>query len=92
MSEGHYASADIQARLRGLEEERARLHETWVKRGELFRQSYDLQLFLRDAEQRDGWMGSQEVFLSNEELGVGHMSSHMTGGHSQCAIGLPGQC
>ena len=86
MSDGHYASADIQARLRGLEEERARLHETWVKRGELFRQSYDLQLFLRDAEQRDGWMGSQEA---NEELGVGHMSSHMTGGHSQC---VPGQC
>ena len=27
-------------------------------------------MFLRDAEQRDGWIGSQEAFLANEDLGV----------------------
>ena len=27
-------------------------------------------MFLRDAEQRDTWIGAQETFLLNEDLGV----------------------
>ena len=70
ISEGHYASSDIESRLRGLEEEHEKLHETWKKRQSLFNQCHELQVFLRDAEQRDGWIGTQEAFLANEDLGV----------------------
>ena len=70
ISEEHYASTDIESRLRGLEEEHGKLHDTWKKRQGLFSQCYELQVFLRDAEQRDGWLGTQEAFLANEDLGV----------------------
>ena len=68
--DGHYATSEIQSRLQGMEDEHARLQETWAKRQELFSQCYELQVFLRDAEQRDAWIGTQEAFLSNEDLGV----------------------
>lgn len=70
ISEGHYASGEIQTRLTGLAEEHTRLLETWKKRQDLFSQSHTFQLFLRDAEQRDTWISTQEAFLSNEDLGV----------------------
>lgn len=70
ISEEHYASTEIESRLRGLEEEHTKLHDTWKKRQNLFSQCYELQVFLRDAEQRDGWIGTQEAFLANEDLGV----------------------
>ena len=75
MSEGHYATSEIQSRLQGLQDEHNKLHETWTKREELFNQCHELQLFLRDAEQRDAWIGTQEAFLSNEDLGVSLFSS-----------------
>lgn len=68
--EGHYATSEIQSRLQGLQDEHTKLRETWKKRQELFSQCYELQVFLRDAEQRDAWIGTQEAFLSNEDLGV----------------------
>ena len=68
--EGHYASSEIESRLRGLSEERERLHSVWGARQEEFVQCHKLQLFLRDAEQREGWLTTQEGFLANEDLGV----------------------
>ena len=70
MAAGHYAASEIQSRLVSLAEEHARLMETWRKRQELFLQSHSFQLFLRDAEQRDAWITTQEAFLSNEDVGV----------------------
>ena len=70
ISEEHYASAEIESRLRSLEEEHSKLHDTWRKRQSLFSQCHELQVFLRDAEQRDAWIGTQEAFLANEDLGV----------------------
>ena len=49
-----------------------RLHKTWRQRQDLFSQCYDLQVFLRDAEQRDTWISTQEAFLANEDLGVSY--------------------
>ena len=66
----HYAASEIQSRLLGLAEEHARLLETWRKRQELFLQSHSFQVFLRDAEQRETWITTQEAFLSNEDAGV----------------------
>ena len=34
-----------------------------------------MQLFLRDAEQIDGTTGSQEAYLSNDDLGVSAVAS-----------------
>ncbi|CAI8040975.1 Spectrin alpha chain, non-erythrocytic 1 [Geodia barretti] len=65
----HYAASEIQSRLVGLAEEHARLLETWRKRQELFLQSHSFQVFLRDAEQRETWITTQEAFLSNEDAG-----------------------
>ncbi len=70
ISEEHYASSEIESRLRGLEEEHSKLLDTWKKRQSLFSQCHELQVFLRDAEQRDAWIGTQEAFLANEDLGV----------------------
>ena len=70
VSEGHYAASEIHTRLSSLAEEHSRLIHTWRKRLELFTQSHTFQLFLRDAEQRDTWISTQEAFLSNEDLGV----------------------
>ena len=67
---GHYASSEVQSRLGSLAEEHNNLLDTWKKRRDLFSQSHTLQLFLRDAEQRDTWISNQEAFLSNEALGV----------------------
>ena len=70
VSEGHYAASEIHTRLSSLAKEHSRLIHTWRTRQELFTQSHTFQLFLRDAEQRDTWITTQEAFLSNEYLGV----------------------
>ena len=70
MRAAHYAASEVQSRLAALAEEHARLLETWRKRQELFLQSHSFQVFLRDAEQRETWITTQEAFLSNEDVGV----------------------
>ncbi len=70
MLEGHYASGEVESRLRSLSEERDKLQTTWTSRQDMFVQCHELQLFLRDAEQRDTWLTTQEAFLSNDDLGV----------------------
>ena len=76
ISNEHYASAKIQSQLTSLAEEHGRLLDTWKKRQDLFNQCYELQVFLRDAEQRDAWISTQEAFLSTEDLGVSSDDNH----------------
>jgi len=87
ISEGHYALAEIQTRLRGLAEEHTRLLEAWKKRQDLFSQRHTFQLFLRDAEQRDSWISTQKAFLSNEDLGVMRLRKRL-GGRREVEEGL----
>ena len=54
-----------------MSEEQHHLLDVWTKRQELFSQCYEQQVFLRDADQRDGWISTQEAFLSTKDLGVG---------------------
>ena len=70
IAEGHYATDEIKARLSSMEDEHNALLENWRKRQELFSQCHELQLFLRDAEQRDAWISTKEAFLANQDLGV----------------------
>ena len=52
-----------------LESERYRLGEMWESKQTRFMQSYELQVFMRDAEQADTWITKQESFLANDSLG-----------------------
>ena len=47
--------------LQSLAQEKASLLEKWEERRGQFDQCMELQLFMRDAEQVDTWMGKQEV-------------------------------
>lgn len=53
-----------------MEDEHSAMLKAWQERQELFSQCYELQLFLRDAEQRDTWINTKEAFLANQDLGV----------------------
>lgn len=53
-----------------MEDEHSAMLKVWRERQELFSQCYELQLFLRDAEQRDTWISTKEAFLANQDLGV----------------------
>lgn len=62
--------ADLVAdKLTQLESERQRLGQLWRQKHQLLMQSLEFQLFVRDAEQADNWLGKQESFLANESLG-----------------------
>lgn len=61
LSSGHFASEEVKTRLQSLASERASLLAAWEERWEEFGQCRELQLFMRDTEQADGWMAKQEV-------------------------------
>ncbi|KAJ8734488.1 hypothetical protein PYW08_013738 [Mythimna loreyi] len=61
---GHYASVDIQEKLNNMSDARQNLEKAWVGRRMKLDQNLELQLFYRDCEQAEGWMGAREAFLS----------------------------
>uniref|UniRef100_A0A2A4K6N2 SH3 domain-containing protein n=1 Tax=Heliothis virescens TaxID=7102 RepID=A0A2A4K6N2_HELVI len=61
---GHYASVDIQEKLNNMSDARQELEKAWVGRRMKLDQNLELQLFYRDCEQAEGWMGAREAFLS----------------------------
>ncbi|XP_074654192.1 spectrin alpha chain-like [Tubulanus polymorphus] len=65
----HYAVDDVKEKLVMLANDKTSLLELWEERRILYEQCMDLQLFYRDTEQADTWMGKQEAFLTNEDLG-----------------------
>ena len=85
MSSGHFASEEIKEKLVSLVSEKSALLKLWEERRLQFNQCIELQVFLREAEQADGWMVKQEVcilpiptehmlnflqtFLASDELG-----------------------
>ncbi|XP_049884519.1 spectrin alpha chain isoform X2 [Pectinophora gossypiella] len=61
---GHYASVDIQEKLNNMGDARQELEKAWVARRMKLDQNLELQLFYRDCEQAEGWMGAREAFLA----------------------------
>ena len=61
LSFGHFASEEVKTHLQSLSSEKASLLAMWEDGREQFGQCLELQLFMRDTEQVDGWMGKQEV-------------------------------
>lgn len=45
------------------------LCRAWATRKQLLDQCLDLQLFNREAEAAESWMGKRETFLATEEVG-----------------------
>ena len=63
-------SGEVGERMKQLGQERVTLREAWEGRNKQLKQSSELQLFLRDAEQVDAATSGHEAFLSNDDLGV----------------------
>jgi spectrin beta len=68
-SNGHYASDEIRSKLLLLDKDREKLLSTWQTRADLLNQCLDLQRFNREVEQVDAWIGTQEAFLQNDDVG-----------------------
>lgn len=59
----------IGERMDQIRNEHNRLKQVWETKQAHFVQTYEFQLFMRDAEQADTWISKQESFLSNDNLG-----------------------
>ncbi|XP_040070142.1 spectrin beta chain, non-erythrocytic 1 [Ixodes scapularis] len=69
VASGHFMSDEVEDRMRRLSDSRAALEHTWMRRREVYDQSLDLQLFLRDADQLETWLAGREAFLRDENHG-----------------------
>ncbi|XP_066294879.1 spectrin alpha chain, non-erythrocytic 1-like isoform X26 [Branchiostoma lanceolatum] len=69
LEENHFASDEVKEKLVALANEKTSLLELWDERHVEYEQCLDLQLFYRDVEQAEAWMGKQEAFLANDDLG-----------------------
>ncbi|XP_032521109.1 spectrin alpha chain isoform X1 [Danaus plexippus] len=65
---GHYASGDIQDKLNAMADARQELEKAWVARRMKLDQNLELQLFYRDCEQAEAWMGAREAFLAPADV------------------------
>ncbi|XP_076343494.1 spectrin alpha chain-like isoform X2 [Tachypleus tridentatus] len=65
----HYASAEVQEKLDKINEARKELENAWIARRMKLDQCLELQLFYRDCEQAENWMGNREAFLSSDDMG-----------------------
>ena len=72
LSSGHFASEEIKEKLVSLVSEKSALLKLWEERRLQFNQCIELQVFLREAEQADGWMAKQEVCVLPIEY-TGHV-------------------
>ncbi|XP_038624269.1 spectrin alpha chain, erythrocytic 1 isoform X1 [Tachyglossus aculeatus] len=65
----HEASDEVREKMAILSGDLSSLMALWEKQWQIYEQCLDLHLFYRDSEQVDSWMGRQEAFLENEDLG-----------------------
>merc|ERR1711970_1606230 len=64
----HFASAEVQEKLEGMNEAREDLEEAWIARRMQLDQCLELQLYYRDCEQAENWMTSREAFLDIDDV------------------------
>lgn len=50
---------------------RGELEEAWIGRRQKLDQNLELQLFYRDCEQAENWMGGRESFLASDDMASG---------------------
>ncbi|GFT44789.1 spectrin alpha chain [Nephila pilipes] len=75
LQSGHYASVEVQEKIEKMNESRQKLEKAWIDRRMKLDQCLELQLFYRDCEQAENWMGSREAFLSSDDMGGDNVES-----------------
>ncbi|KAH7638391.1 alpha spectrin [Dermatophagoides farinae] len=65
--ENHYATDLIQKKLEELYQAFQELNSSWDRRQHRLQQCLDLQLFNRECEQAENWMGNREAFLKTQD-------------------------
>ncbi|KAM9354795.1 spectrin beta chain, non-erythrocytic 5 [Pholidichthys leucotaenia] len=66
---GHSSKAEIQKALNQLQEAKAGLDRAWLNRNTTLEQAHAFQVFLTSVEQCEIWLGNNEAFLANKDLG-----------------------
>uniref|UniRef100_T1IUQ9 Spectrin alpha chain n=1 Tax=Strigamia maritima TaxID=126957 RepID=T1IUQ9_STRMM len=67
LQSNHYASPEVQDKLENMTDARQQLEKAWIARRMKLDQCLELQLFYRDCEQAENWMGSREAFLASDD-------------------------
>ena len=57
-------------KMKHIEEGYEQLLDTWERRQEDYQKVLNYLIFVRDAEQAEMWIASQEAFIGNEDVGV----------------------
>lgn len=66
---GHFMAEEVRERLIRLENFRAILDETWERRKTVYEMNLDVRKFLRDADQLNAWLTTQEPALTDPNVG-----------------------
>ena len=67
---------EVREKAQQLDEERRALLRGWEQKDDFLRQTFDLQIFNKEADQIDAATSSQEAFLEFQDLGVRVSISH----------------
>ena len=57
-------------KMKHIEEGYEQLLDTWERRQDDYQKALNYLIFMRDAEQAEMWIVSQEAFIGNEDVGV----------------------
>lgn len=69
ISSGHFMAEEVRERMIRLENFRVILDETWARRKNVYEQNLDVRKFMRDADQLNAWLTSQEPALTDANIG-----------------------
>ncbi|XP_064623906.1 spectrin beta chain, non-erythrocytic 2-like isoform X3 [Lineus longissimus] len=70
VSEGHFATGEIQEKVETLESEREKLLSAWGEERDHLDEMFKQQVFYRDANQLDTISSSQEAYLNSSDFGT----------------------
>lgn len=75
LQKDHYASDEVQEKLKDLADAREQLEQAWIIRRAKLDQCLEFQLFQRDCEQAETWMAAREATLEDSVDGGGSVES-----------------
>ena len=67
----------IMEKMKHIEAGYDQLLDTWERRQEDYKNILDSLIFIRDAEQAEMWIASQEAFIGSEDVGVSFVISYI---------------
>lgn len=66
---GHFMAEEVRERMFRLVNFRGVLDETWSRRQTVYEQNLDVRKFMRDADQLNAWLTSQESAVTDANVG-----------------------